>query len=556
MANFLSTLGGIIQGQQNYQNWDAQQEQAKLRIEAEKENLAQIKDLAAEAKKQRAREKDIASGTFDYLSGIPAPPPLPPEVQAPPPGQQSQPMIDPGQAQVPYPAQQRSIGPGGPQGGPPQGMPPGPPPGPPQGPPGPPQGLQGMPQGQPPGPPPIPPYQTVQGGPSGPPPQMGPQGIPPPPPQPGQPRPNSLSIQDAAQFIKARGIKDPVTSLQILERLNPYLTNQAKQEATQLKQQLEFTQKKAELEERIRHNTDTAENQNLSIEQRRAAAESANQTKLMLGQLTASIAQQNANTRMAALKDKVQSGGALGKEDYDLLADQVISGDRSVFVGLGRSPKDVAGVRAAITRKAKEQGLSGADLSAATAGFEGVKAGERTLGTRTAQIGLAGNEAALFAKNAVEASNKVNRTEFPTLNKALEAARKGTGNTDVVDLASYTNSLINAYARAVSPSGAPTVSDKEHAREILSTAFSKGQYQSAVNVILKEIDAAKQSPGQTKQELRELYKSGAGGERAPSSGGAPLVFSNAAELQAAIKSGKIKKGQTFNDPGGASHVVN
>lgn len=533
MANFLSNLGAVIQGQQNYQDWDTKQEQAKLRIENEKENLANIKDLAAQAKKQRARETDVAQGTLDYLQGIPVPPPQPPAVQPPPPGQQSQPMIDPGQAQVPYPQQQRSIGPQGPQGGLPPGMQLGPPPGPPQGQGGPPQGFfqgqpqgpqgmqqgpqgmppgmqQGQPPGPPPGPPPIPPYQTVQGA-SGPPPQQGPQGIPPPPPQqPGQPRPNSMSLRDAAQFIKAQGISDPVTSLQILDRLSPYLDNQAKQEAAQLKLQLEFTQKKAELDERIRNNDRISDDKKASVEERRAAAQDSNQTRLMLGQLTAGIAQQNANTRAAAVKEKVQSGGTLGKEDYDLLADQVISGDKSVFVGLGRSPKDVAGVRAAITRKAKEQGLSGSDLSLATAGFEGLKAGERTLGTRTANIGLAGNEAALFAKNAVEASDKVNRTEYPSLNKALEAWRKGTGNTDVVDLASYTNSLINAYARAVSPSGAPTVSDKEHAREILSTGFSKNQYQSAVNVILKEIEAAKKSPGQTKEELGGLFKGGKG----------------------------------------------
>lgn len=554
MANFLSNVGAILTGQQEYQNWQTQQEQAKLRIEAEKENLAQIKEAAEEAKAQRKRQPQVAQGYLDFLSqGIPPPPQ---NVQAPAPGQASVPMIQP---QPPVQYGQRPIGPD--MGPPPQGMPPMPPGGVPpmpqggppqgqQGPQMPPQGPQGGPQGQP----PIPPYQTVQGPPQ--PPQQAPQGIPPPPQQVQQaPRPNSMTLEDAAQFIKARGISDPVTSVQILDRLSPYLDNQAKQQANQLKLQLEFTQKQAELNERISNNKRISEDKNASIEERRAAAQDSNQTRLMLGQLTASIAQQNANTRSAALKDKVASGGTLGKEDYDLLADQVISGDRSVFVGLGRSPKDVAGVRAAITRKAKEQGLTGSDLSAATAGFEGVKAGERTLGTRTANIGLAGNEAALFAKNAVEASDKVNRTEYPTLNKALESWRKGTGNTEVVDLASYTNSLINAYARAVSPSGSPTVSDKEHAREILSTGFSKGQYQSAVNVILKEIEAAKQSPGQTKQELRELFKSGAGGER-PQASSAPLVFSNAAELQSAIKSGKIKKGQTFNDPNGNPHTVN
>lgn len=519
MANFLGNIGAALQGQQNYQTYLDQREAAKLRLQADKTNLASIQDLADQAKKQRDRDPDVAQGLLDLLSGtgegIPPPPgqqPQAPQAPQAPQGAPS-PQQTPAPGQPSVPMQQAQYGqrpiPGSPPPMPPQ-MPPQAqmpqglqqaqqrPPGPPQ---GPPQGQQG-PQGQP----SMPPYQTVGGRPM--PPQQ-PMGIPAPPQQqPGAPAPNSMTLQDAAKLIKSRGIKDPVTSLQILEKLTPYLNNEAKQEAAQLKMQLDQQNKLSALQEKYDAFKTASEDKNRGIEERAKAAENANQTKNVLGQLNANIRQQNTNLRAQAIKEKVASGGTLGKDDYDLMADQALAGDRSVFTGLGRSPKDMAGLRSAITRKAKEQGISGKDLASITAEFKGLEAGERTLGQKTAQVGLAANEARSFATNALAASEKVDRTRFPDLNKVILAGEQKSGDPDVVAFGSYNNSLVNAYARAVSPTGAPTVSDKDHAREILTTAYSKGQYKAAVDVILKEIDAAKASPTQTKQELRDLATGG------------------------------------------------
>src|SRR5262249_6532247 len=152
--------------------------------------------------------------------------PEPPPVQAPAPGQQSLPMMQP-------PPVDDSL-----QGAPDISQSPPEPPGLPPRVPQPPQAVQGPGLQQP----PIPPYKTLGGPPMGP---QGPmQGVSiPPPPQMG-PAPNSMSLQDAAQFIKSRGISDPVTGLQVLDRLNPYLNQEAKHELASTKLQLEFEQKK------------------------------------------------------------------------------------------------------------------------------------------------------------------------------------------------------------------------------------------------------------------------------------------------------------------------
>lgn len=552
MANFLGNLGAAFQGQQNYQTYLDQREAARLKIDADRANLAQIQDLSDQAKEQRKRQSTVDRATLDYLArggqGIQGITPPPPSGQTPAPGQPSVKMMQPAQQQPAqqYPQMQRPMGPPQGQGMPQQG-------GMSQPPQQAPQGQQQAPQG--PQAQQIPRYQAMPQGPQTPPQQ---QGIPPPPQQAPQngPPPGPMSIQDAAKFIKDQGITDPTTSMQVLEKLNPYLTNEARQEAASLKMQLDQQNKVETLKEKARQADQTSEDRKLSIGERQAAAAAANQTKQMLGTLMAGIAQQNANTRSTAVKEKIAGGGILNKDDYDLIADQILAGDKSVLTGLGRDPKAVASIRSAVTRKAKERRITGGQLAAITAEFEGLKAGERTLGTKTANIGMAGNEAALFAQNALAASEKVNRSNFPDLNKILLAGQKRTGDPDVVAFGSYNNSLINAYARAVSPSGTPTVSDKDHAREILETNFSKGQYQAGVNVILKEIEAAKQSPGQTAQELRNLAI-GRPRDTAQVGGQAgPMVFSNQSELKSAIASGRLKKGDVFNDPSGNPHTVN
>ncbi len=115
----------------------------------------------------------------------------------------------------------------------------------------------------------------------------------------------------------------------------------------------------------------------------------------------------------------------------------------------------------------------------------------------------------------MQASAAVNRTDYPTLNKVIQAYEKGTGDPNIVKFASGVNTLVNLYARAISPSGSPTVSDKDHAREILEKSWSAGQFNAAVGMMQQEIAAALKSPGLVKQDMRDRFVSGTGGAAAP-----------------------------------------
>lgn len=535
MGNFLGNLGAAFRGQQEYQTFLDQQAAAKVRLEADKEKLAEIKDLTAQAKKQRERQSEVDQTSLDYLSGQGIPPPPAPAPQAPAPGQASVPMIQPSAQYGPRP-----IGPR--MGMPPIGMPPPPNPQmPQQAPQMPPQGAQMAPPPQPsmpPAQPPVPPYRTLNGPPPGP--QAGPQGIPPPPQaQPQAPQPNSMTLKDAAQFIKARGITDPTTSIQVLEKLTPYLNNEAKQEAAMLKMQVSMQEKQMALQEKAREADQRSGDYKLSVEERRAAAKESAEIRRSLGTMMAGIAQQNANTRSQTLQQKV-AANQLGPDDLRFMAEQYWAGDKTVISGLARSPQALSQVRHAITEMGKTMGKSGADVAQATAEFEGLKAGERALGTRTANVGMAVNEANLLSDLALKTSEEWTRSGVKTLNDLQKYAQSKGASPELRKFVAANNSFINAYARAISPSGTPTVSDKDHAREMLEVGFSKGDYAATIQQLKAEMEAAKQSPQATKEELRKLAKSGNGAQESA----APTKIKDAADYA------KLPSGAEYITPDG------
>lgn len=140
----------------------------------------------------------------------------------------------------------------------------------------------------------------------------------------------------------------------------------------------------------------------------------------------------------------------------------------------------------------------------------GAMAAERSLATQTAKMSTAANEAGKMIKVVEGLSDKVNRTEFPTINAISNAVSKGTGGTEIVKLNTSINALVNSYARAISPTGQPTVSDKNHARDIINSAYSTGQLSAILGVMQEEMDIARQAAGTASTELKEMRETAKG----------------------------------------------
>jgi hypothetical protein len=154
----------------------------------------------------------------------------------------------------------------------------------------------------------------------------------------------------------------------------------------------------------------------------------------------------------------------------------------------------------------------------------GATAAERSLATQTAKMSTAANEANKMIDVVRNLSDKVNRTEYPTINAVSNAVSKGTGGKEIVQLNTSINALVNSYARAINPTGQPTVSDKNHAREVINSAYSTGQISAILDVMQQEMSIAREAAGTASTELKESREKARG--RGPAAGAASATPTN------------------------------
>lgn len=257
--------------------------------------------------------------------------------------------------------------------------------------------------------------------------------------------------------------------------------------------------------------------------------------------------------------------GILDDETITAMAGQYIAGDTSVLTNLGRGAQgaeNIVKLRKKIAEINSGRGETGEQQAIRNAEMMGVKAGQRTLGTKQANIELAATEFAQVLPVVQKASQAVSRTNYPDLNKIIQAYNEKTGDPNIVAFGGGINTLINLYSRAISPSGVPTVSDKDHAREILSKAWSQGQFDSAVGMMKAEIDAALTSPEKVRDDMRKRFLGGVGaktsgpGHAAPALSGPPAAASPATErvINSKEEYDRLPSGTNFTDRTGKKFI--
>ena len=208
-----------------------------------------------------------------------------------------------------------------------------------------------------------------------------------------------------------------------------------------------------------------------------------------------------------ATQAKQSENAEISDDTAKLMATQYLAGDKTIFTNLGRGAQgaqNVVKVRNEITALAKEQGLKGQDLALRIAEFNGLVSGERALGTRAANVEMFAGEAYKMMDVARKASLDVPRGEWVSVNKALQAFEKQTGDPKIVAFGAAINTLVNTYAKAIAGGGQATVSDKDHARGMLEAAFSQAQFEAVLDTLGKELEAARAAPGMVKQGFRNL----------------------------------------------------
>jgi hypothetical protein len=148
------------------------------------------------------------------------------------------------------------------------------------------------------------------------------------------------------------------------------------------------------------------------------------------------------------------------------------------------------------------------------ADFQGQTAGLRTANTISARIENAAAEAAQLAPLALSASEKVARSGFLPFGRAQVMFNNQTNDEAMNEFATANIGLATAYAGAMARGQKATVTDNEHAREMLSYGEEPRRLQGVVNQMLKEIEAAQRAPKQVREGLRGEV-SGKGGHGTP-----------------------------------------
>lgn len=194
--------------------------------------------------------------------------------------------------------------------------------------------------------------------------------------------------------------------------------------------------------------------------------------------------------------------------DTDTLHDmaaQYLAGDRTVLQNLGRGAQgaeNVVALRTEISRQARELGLDPKGIVNNFNEQAGALAGQRAVGTRAANISLAANEANNMIDIALKASDAVPRTQWMPINRAIQAYQKGSSSPELASFVAATNSLVNAYVRAVSPTGVPTDAMRQHAYDMLNSAQGPDAYRAVIKTMRMEMKAALEAPSQVRKELR------------------------------------------------------
>lgn len=242
------------------------------------------------------------------------------------------------------------------------------------------------------------------------------------------------------------------------------------------------------------------------------------------------------------------AGGAspsLNDSTLDFMADQALRGDTAVYQNLGRGAQGAANLvalRTRVAQKAKDQGLGGGDLASIGADYQGQKAGLRTSGTISARIENAAAEAAQLAPLAVEAGRNVARSGFLPFGKAQIMFDTNTNNPALNKFATANIGLATAYASAMARGNKPTVSDNEHARELLQTAKSQEAYEAIVSQMEQEIKAAQAAPQVVRNHLRQQIR---GGDNAAASAPNPFTPTPAAPQRKSVLPNQVIDGYRY-----------
>jgi hypothetical protein len=133
-----------------------------------------------------------------------------------------------------------------------------------------------------------------------------------------------------------------------------------------------------------------------------------------------------------------------------------------------------------------------------------------TVGRRAGGIAIAVDEAHQTIPNVLAAAEKSAGRGLATWNRIENKWNVEKGDADFAFYVQQMNSLINVYGRVISGGGKGTVSDLEHAREMLNPNMPLSAVKGSLRGFSTEVDIAEKAPGRVRSKMRGDDQSGAG----------------------------------------------
>ena len=217
-----------------------------------------------------------------------------------------------------------------------------------------------------------------------------------------------------------------------------------------------------------------------------------------IARITDADQRQRAGLDAAMDRKKATDAGGLDEKGLQSAVDQYRAGDTSAFTGL--SKQDKARARNRLGDEDEIRGTTGADQAARNANFAGVKAGERTLGTRQANIDSAVTEAEKILPILRKASDAVQRSKSTNMNELIQIGERGTSDENLLRFSQAARSFANIYTRAVVP-GASGVQDREESIKNLPTFTDQKSFNGVLDIMEQEMKAAKESPAAVREDM-------------------------------------------------------
>jgi hypothetical protein len=203
---------------------------------------------------------------------------------------------------------------------------------------------------------------------------------------------------------------------------------------------------------------------------------------------------------------KIREGAGMTEAALDNLVERRLEGDKSVLIGIRQGQQGQANLARFNNRLAQvmaERGITAHELATRDQQYMGGMAYQRTVGTMGARVESASNEVKELLPQALETSRAYPRKKWVPWNVLVQKFDEGTSDLRYNDFIMANTALINAYVRAMNPSGVPRITERLelHAEKILSRATSQAAYEVQLRRLLREITASKRAVAKTREGL-------------------------------------------------------